>query len=46
LDFGLKNEKDLFFDVGDLVGAIATAGKDKLIMALRHHLAFLNTQTL
>ncbi|MEH2095992.1 SMP-30/gluconolactonase/LRE family protein [Nostoc sp.] len=34
-----------FFDVGDVVGAIATAGKDKLIMLLRHHLAFLNTQT-
>ncbi len=37
--------KSSFFDVGDVVGAIATAGKDRLIMALRHHLAFLNTQT-
>ncbi|MEH2137521.1 SMP-30/gluconolactonase/LRE family protein [Nostoc sp.] len=34
-----------FFDVGDVVGAIATAGADRLIMLLRHHLAFLNTQT-
>ncbi|MBN3896885.1 MAG: SMP-30/gluconolactonase/LRE family protein [Nostoc sp. NOS(2021)] len=37
--------KNCFFDVGDVVGAIATAGADRLIMALRHHLAFLNTQT-
>lgn len=37
--------KNCFFDVGDVVGAIAIAGKDRLIMALRHHLAFLNTQT-
>ncbi|MBD2513461.1 SMP-30/gluconolactonase/LRE family protein [Nostoc sp. FACHB-973] len=37
--------KNRFFDVGDVVGAIATAGTDRLIMALRHHLAFLNTQT-
>ncbi|MEH2121634.1 SMP-30/gluconolactonase/LRE family protein [Nostoc sp.] len=37
--------KNSFFDVGDVVGAIATAGADKLIMALRDHLAFLNTQT-
>ncbi|MBG1244829.1 SMP-30/gluconolactonase/LRE family protein [Nostoc sp. NZL] len=37
--------KNCFFDVGDVVGAIATAGVDRLIIALRHHLAFLNTQT-
>ncbi|MEH2389767.1 MAG: SMP-30/gluconolactonase/LRE family protein [Nostoc sp.] len=37
--------KNCFFDVGDVVGAIATAGAGRLIMALRHHLAFLNTQT-
>lgn len=37
--------KDSFFDVGDVVGAIATAGTDRLIIALRHHLAFLNTKT-
>ncbi|MEH1888172.1 MAG: SMP-30/gluconolactonase/LRE family protein [Nostoc sp.] len=37
--------KNSFFDVGDVVGAIATAGADRLIMALRDHLAFLNTQT-
>ncbi|MFS0515254.1 SMP-30/gluconolactonase/LRE family protein [Nostoc sp. UIC 10607] len=37
--------KNCFFDVGDVVGAIATAGVDRLIIALRHHLAFFNTQT-
>ncbi len=37
--------KNCFFDVGDVVGAIATAGTGRLIIALRHHLAFLNTQT-
>lgn len=37
--------KDVFFDVGDVVGAIALAGKNKLIMAQRHRLAFLDTQT-
>ena len=37
--------KNSFFDVGDVVGAIATAGADRLIMALRDHLALLNTQT-
>jgi len=34
-----------FFDVGDVPGAIAIAGQDKLTMALRHHLAFLNIET-
>jgi len=43
--FNPATGKDRFFDVGNVVGAIATAGKDRLIMALRHHLAFLNTQT-
>jgi len=37
--------KNVFFDVGDVVGAIALAGKNRLMMALRHHLAFLDTQT-
>ncbi|MBH8572380.1 SMP-30/gluconolactonase/LRE family protein [Nostocaceae cyanobacterium CENA369] len=37
--------KNVFFDVGDVVGAIALAGKNQLIMAQRHHLAFLDTQT-
>ncbi len=36
---------DRFFDVGDLVGAIALAGKDRLLLALRDRLAWLNTQT-
>ncbi|MEH1942895.1 MAG: SMP-30/gluconolactonase/LRE family protein [Nostoc sp.] len=43
--FNPATGKDLFFDVGDVVGAIATAGADRLIIALRHHLAFLNTRT-
>lgn len=43
--FNPATGKNCFFDVGDVVGAIATAGKDRLIMALRHHLAFLNTHT-
>lgn len=34
-----------FFDVGDVVGAVAPAGPDRLILAQRHHLAFLDTQT-
>ncbi|WP_460205212.1 SMP-30/gluconolactonase/LRE family protein [Scytonema sp. NUACC21] len=34
-----------FFDVGDVVGCIALAGTNRLIMAQRHRLAFLNTQT-
>ncbi|WP_414544344.1 SMP-30/gluconolactonase/LRE family protein [Nostoc sp. CCY0012] len=37
--------KDEFFDVGDVVGAIAKAGDNRFIMALRHQLVFLNTQT-
>lgn len=37
--------QDRYFDVGDLVGAIALAGQDRLLIALRDRLAFLNTQT-
>ncbi|MFM8004727.1 MAG: SMP-30/gluconolactonase/LRE family protein, partial [Dolichospermum sp.] len=33
--------KNLFFDVGDVVAAIAIADQDRLIMAQRHQLAFL-----
>ncbi|BBD66695.1 SMP-30/gluconolaconase/LRE domain-containing protein [Nostoc commune NIES-4072] len=43
--FNPATGENCFFDVGDVVGAIATAGADRLIMLLRHHLAFLNTQT-
>ncbi|MEH1839043.1 MAG: SMP-30/gluconolactonase/LRE family protein [Nostoc sp.] len=43
--FNPATGENCFFDVGDVVGAIATAGADRLIMALCHHLAFLNTQT-
>ncbi|KAF3887533.1 SMP-30/gluconolactonase/LRE family protein [Tolypothrix bouteillei VB521301] len=34
-----------FFDVGDVVGCIGLAGANRLIMAQRDRLAFLNTQT-
>ncbi|YAF97411.1 MAG: SMP-30/gluconolactonase/LRE family protein [Nodularia sp. CChRGM 3473] len=43
--FNPATGKDEFFDVGDVVSAIAQAGDNRLIMALRHQLAFLNTQT-
>ncbi|MEH2347366.1 MAG: SMP-30/gluconolactonase/LRE family protein [Nostoc sp.] len=43
--FNPATRENRFFDVGDVVGAIATTGADTLIMLLRHHLAFLNTQT-
>lgn len=36
---------DRYFDVGDSVGAIALAGNDRLLLALRDRLAFLNTQS-
>ncbi len=35
----------MFFDVGDVVGAIAFAGANRLIMAQRHCLTFLDTHT-
>lgn len=34
-----------FFDVGDVVGAVAPAGPNRLILAQRHHLAILDTET-
>jgi sugar lactone lactonase YvrE len=34
---------DRYFDTGDLVSAIALAGSDRLLIALRDRLAFLNT---
>jgi sugar lactone lactonase YvrE len=43
--FSPTTGKDEYFDVGDVVGAIALAGDNKLIIALRHQLAFLDTQT-
>ncbi|MEX0269645.1 SMP-30/gluconolactonase/LRE family protein [Leptolyngbyaceae cyanobacterium UHCC 1019] len=36
---------DRYFDVGNLVSAIALAGHDRLLLALRDRLAFLNTAT-
>ena len=43
--FNPSTGQNLFFDVGDVVGSIALAGKDQLIMAQRDGLAFLNIQT-
>lgn len=43
--FDPASGKNVFFDVGDVVGAIAKATENKFIMALRHQLAFLDTQT-
>ncbi|MBW4440236.1 MAG: SMP-30/gluconolactonase/LRE family protein [Plectolyngbya sp. WJT66-NPBG17] len=37
--------KDHYFDAGDVVSAIVLAGEDRLLMALRDQLAFLNTET-
>jgi sugar lactone lactonase YvrE len=36
---------DRFFDVGDVVGPIALAGDQQLIIAQRNHIAFLDTQS-
>lgn len=36
---------DRFFDVGDLVSAIALAGENRLLLALRDRLAFLNLES-
>lgn len=36
---------DRYFDTGDVVSAIALAGRERLLMALRDRLAFLSTQT-
>lgn len=43
--FDPASGRDRHFDVGDVVGAIALAGTDRLLMALRDRLAFLNLQT-
>jgi sugar lactone lactonase YvrE len=43
--FDPASGKNVFFDVGDVVGAIAFAGANRLIMAQRHCLAFLDTHT-
>lgn len=43
--FNPATGKDKFFDVGDVVGAIAKAGDNRCILALRHQLAFLDTKT-
>lgn len=43
--FNLLSGHDRFFDVGDVVGPIALAGVDRLIIAQRDRVAFLDTQT-
>jgi sugar lactone lactonase YvrE len=43
--FNLATGKDIFFNVGDVVGSVASWSENTLIMALRHSLAFLDTQT-
>jgi sugar lactone lactonase YvrE len=43
--FDPASGKDRYFNAGDVVGALAPAGPDQLIIAQRHSLAFLNTQT-
>lgn len=43
--FNPVTQHDRHFDVGDVVGPIAPAGADRLIMAQRDRLAFLHTQT-
>ena len=41
--FNPATGKDRFFDVGEVVGCIAPAGKNRLIMGQRHRIAFLDT---
>lgn len=43
--FDPVTQHDRYFDVGDVVGPIAPAGRDRLIIAQRDRLAFLQTQT-
>jgi sugar lactone lactonase YvrE len=43
--FNSVTEQNIFFDVGDVVGSVALAGANRLIIALRHGLAFLDTQS-
>lgn len=43
--FNPSTKSDRFFEVGDAVGSIALAGKNRLLLALRDRLAFLNLQT-
>ncbi|PSF36304.1 gluconolaconase [Aphanothece hegewaldii CCALA 016] len=43
--FDPKTEQDRFFDVGEVVTCFAPASNNRLIIALRQHLAFLDTQT-
>lgn len=43
--FDPATKQDRYFETGDLVSAIALAGSDRLLMALRDRLAFLDLQT-
>jgi sugar lactone lactonase YvrE len=44
-EFDPATGSDRFFDVGELVGCLAPAGEGRLILGLRHHLAWLDTRT-
>jgi sugar lactone lactonase YvrE len=44
-EFDPVTGNDRFFDVGEVVTCLAPAGENRLIIALRHHLAFLDTQS-
>lgn len=43
--FDPKTGNDRFFDLGEVVTCFAPASNNRLIVALRHHLAFLDLQT-
>ncbi|MBD2664830.1 SMP-30/Gluconolaconase/LRE domain protein [Richelia sinica FACHB-800] len=43
--FNSVTGQNLYFDVGDVVGSIAIAGENRLIMAQRNGLTYLNTET-
>lgn len=43
--FNPTTQEDRFFNVGDVVGPIAPAGSDRVILAQRDRVAFLHTQT-
>lgn len=43
--FDPMTSQDRYFETGDVVSAIAIAGKDRLLMALSDRLAFLNLET-
>lgn len=44
-EFDPATGSDRFFDVGETVGCLAPAGAGRLILGLRHHIAWLDTRT-